>query len=224
LTLLANIVSLYERRFFTFISFMEPDTYLTIRSFSEGLYKEKGSRFISLAWPVADQEEIKCILARVRKEHHSARHHCYAWMLGYERNNFRVNDDGEPSGSAGLPILGQINSFQVTNILIVVVRYFGGKLLGVRGLINAYRSAAESALQNGEITEYQVLDHFDLNFPYSSINDVMMIIKDEGAGQSDQSFDMECRMTISFKKAFRDRILASLDPGRDIKYIYRGTY
>lgn len=203
---------------------MEPDTYLTIKSFSEGLYKEKGSRFISLAWPVSDQEGIKSILARVKKEHHSARHHCYAWMLGHERNNFRANDDGEPSGSAGMPILGQINAFQVTNILIVVVRYFGGKLLGVSGLINAYRSAAESALLNGEITEHQVLDHYELFFPYPSLNDVMKIIKDEGAGQSGQSFDLNCRMTISFRKNISDRILASLDRVKELSYIHKGTY
>jgi len=203
---------------------MEPDSYLTIKSFSEGLYKEKGSRFISMAWPVTDQEEIKSILARIKKEHHSARHHCYAWMLGHERTSFRVNDDGEPAGSAGKPILGQINAFQVTNVLIIVVRYFGGKLLGVSGLINAYRSAAESALRNGEITEHLILEHYDITFPYSSINDVMKLIKDEEASQSDQSFGMECRMTISFRKALRDRILASFDRINDLQYYHRGTY
>jgi uncharacterized YigZ family protein len=203
---------------------MEADTYLSIRSFSQGLYKDKGSRFISLAWPVADQEEIKGIIARVRKEHHSARHCCYAWILGHERDNFRLNDDGEPSGSAGKPIMGQINSFKLTNILIVVVRYFGGKLLGISGLINAYRSAAESAINNAEITEHRVMDHYKLSFPYSSINDVMKIIKDEEANQSDQSFDLECRMTISFRITQRNRILASLDRVSDLKYIHIGTY
>lgn len=203
---------------------MEADTYLSIRSFSQGLYKDKGSRFISLAWPVADQEEIKGIIARVRKEHHSARHCCYAWILGHERDNFRVNDDGEPSGSAGKPIMGQINAFRLTNILIVVVRYFGGKLLGISGLINAYRSAAESAILNAEITEHRVMDHYGISFPYSSINDVMKIIKDEEADQSDQSFDLECRMRISFRISQRDRILASLDRISNLKYIHIGTY
>ncbi len=203
---------------------METDTYLSIRSFSQGLYKDKGSRFISLAWPVADQEVIKDIIARVRKEHHSARHCCYAWILGHERDNFRVNDDGEPSGSAGKPIMGQINAFRLTNILIVVVRYFGGKLLGISGLINAYRSAAESAILNAEITEHRVMDHYRISFPYSSINDVMKIIKDEEADQSDQSFDLECRMRISFRISQRDRILASLDRISNLKYIHIGTY
>lgn len=221
---MANIAPLYERKFFSFILFMEPDTYLTIKSFSEGLYKEKGSRFISLAYPVSDQEEIKSILAQVKKEHHSARHHCYAWILGLERNNYRVNDDGEPSGSAGKPIMGQINVFQLTNILIVVVRYFGGKLLGVSGLINAYRTAAESALINNEILEHRVLEHYELTFPYSSINDVMKVIKDEETLQSEQFFGLECRLTISFRGASRDRILAALDRISDLKYILRGTF
>jgi uncharacterized YigZ family protein len=203
---------------------MEPDTYLTIKSVSEGLYKEKGSRFISLAYPVSDQEEIKCILAQVKKVHHSARHHCYAWMLGHERNNYRVNDDGEPSGSAGKPIMGQINAFQLTNILIVVVRYFGGKLLGVSGLINAYRTAAESALINNEILEHHVLDHYELTFPYSSMNDVMKLIKEEEAGQSEQFFGLECRMTISFRHASGERILSALDRISDLKYAMKGTY
>lgn len=203
---------------------MEPDTYLTIKSFSEGLYKEKGSRFISLAYPVTDQEAIKSILSQVKKEHHSARHHCYAWMLGHERSNYRVNDDGEPSGSAGKPILGQINAFQVTNILIVVVRYFGGKLLGVSGLINAYRTAAESALVNNEILEHHVMDYYVLTFPYSSINDVMKLIKEEDAGQSDQIFGLECRLTISFRRASEERILSALDRIGDLKYEQKGTY
>jgi uncharacterized YigZ family protein len=202
---------------------MEPDTYLTVKAFSEGLYKEKGSRFISMVWPVANQEEIKSILEKVRKEHHSARHHCYAWMLGQNRENFRINDDGEPSGSAGKPILGQINAFQVTNILIVVVRYFGGKLLGVSGLINAYRSAAESALKNGEITEHWIQDYFALDFPYSCVNDVMKIIKEEDAGQSQQKFELRCQMTINFRTSSRDRILKALSRIEGLKYSHIST-
>jgi len=202
---------------------MEPDTYLTVKAFSEGLYKEKGSRFISMVWPVANQEEIKSILEKVRKEHHSARHHCYAWMLGQNRKNFRINDDGEPSGSAGKPILGQINAFQVTNVLIVVVRYFGGKLLGVSGLINAYRSAAESALKNGEITEHCIQDYFALDFPYSCLNDVMKIIKEEDAGQSQQKFELRCQMTINFRTSSRDRILKALSRIEGLKYSHIST-
>lgn len=203
---------------------MEPDTYLTIKAFSQGLYKEKGSRFIGLAWPVTAQEEIKSILENIRKEHHSARHHCYAWMLGQERQTFRINDDGEPSGSAGKPILGQINSFNLTNILIVVVRYFGGKLLGVSGLINAYRTAAESALKNGEIIELYIKDYYELFFPYSVINDVMKLIKEEEAGQSQQKFELECNMTINFRTSARERILNALSRIDGLKYKYTGTF
>lgn len=203
---------------------MEPDTYLTIKAFSQGLYKEKGSRFIGLAWPVTAQEEIKSILENIRKEHHSARHHCYAWMLGQERQTFRINDDGEPSGSAGRPILGQINSFNLTNILIVVVRYFGGKLLGVSGLINAYRTAAESALKNGEIIELYIKDYYELFFPYSVINDVMKLIKEEEAGQSQQKFELECNMTINFRTSARERILNALSRIDGLKYKYTGTF
>ena len=131
---------------------MNSDTYKTIINTSTGIYKEKGSRFISVVLPVTDQEQIKPIIDKIRKEHHDARHHCYAYMLGYERLIWRVNDDGEPSGTAGRPILGQINSLGLTNIIIVVSRYFGGTLLGVSGLINAYRSAAASALANSKVT------------------------------------------------------------------------
>jgi len=202
---------------------MEPDTYLTVKAFSGGLYKEKGSRFISMAWPVTNQEEIKSILEKARKEHHSARHHCYAWMLGQNRENFRVNDDGEPSGSAGKPILGQINAFQVTNVLIVVVRYFGGKLLGISGLINAYRSAAESALKNGEITEHFIQDYFELEFPYSCVNDVMKIIKEEDAGQSQQKFELRCQMTINFRTSSRERMLKVLSRIEGLNYTHIAT-
>jgi uncharacterized YigZ family protein len=203
---------------------MEPDTYLTIKAFSQGLYKEKGSRFIALAYPVNTEKEIKSILENIRKEHHSARHHCFAWILGQSRPTYRVNDDGEPSGSAGKPILGQINSFQVTNILIVVVRYFGGKLLGVSGLINAYRSAAESALKNSEITELYIQDYYELTFPYAAVNDVMKIIKDAEAGQSQQKFELECRMIINFRTSARERILNALSRIDGLKYRHTDTF
>ena len=202
---------------------MEPDTYLTIKAFSQGLYTEKGSRFIAQAWPVTNQKEIKSILENIRKEHHSARHHCFAWMLGQDRLTFRVNDDGEPSGSAGKPILGQINSHNLTNVLIVVVRYFGGKLLGVSGLINAYRTATESALKNSEIIEMYIEDYYELRFPYTAINDVMKVIKEEGAGQSLQKFELECSLTINFRTSSRIRILNILSRIGGLKYRHIGT-
>lgn len=214
---------MYERNIRLFILFMESDTYLTIKAFSQGLYREKGSRFIGFAYPVTSLDEIKRILESIRKEHHSARHHCFAWMLGQERKNYRMSDDGEPSGSAGKPILGQINSHGLTNILIVVVRYFGGKLLGVSGLINAYRSAAESALQNSEIIEHFIQEYYELKFPYKSINDVMKIIKDEAVSQSQQEFGTECSLTINFRSSAEEKILNALGRIEGLKYNHRET-
>ncbi len=202
---------------------MESDTYLTIRTFSEGDYKEKGSRFLASAWPVRSTEEIREIIGRIRKEHHSARHHCYAWVIGPDRLTWRVNDDGEPSGTAGKPILGQINSSSLTNILIVVTRYFGGKLLGASGLINAYRTAAENAIRNAEIIEMTVQDYYELNFPWSAMNDVMRLIKEEGLGQSDQRFGEGCRINISFRHSVKEKIIAALERIEGIKYNYIGT-
>jgi len=189
---------------------METDAYLTIKLSTEGLYKEKGSRFISYAFPVSTQEEIKMHLETLRRQHHAARHHCYAWMLGTARDNFRSNDDGEPSGSAGRPILGQINSFNLTNILVVVVRYFGGKLLGVPGLINAYRTAAGSALLNAERISLVELVNFEIEFPYASLNDIMKIIKDENTDHSNLKMGMVCSITVSIRPSETERITGLL--------------
>ncbi len=189
---------------------MESDTYKTILSSSQGIYKEKGSRFVSFAFPVSEQKEIKPIIDKIRKENHEARHHCFAYMIGFERTNYRISDDGEPSGTAGKPILGQINSFDLTNILIVVSRYFGGTLLGVSGLINAYRSAAASAINNAELTEMMLREYYNIIYPYSAMNDVMKILKEENIGQSEQVFDLECRIRIDFRASARDKIINRL--------------
>jgi uncharacterized YigZ family protein len=186
------------------------DSYKTISGLSGGLFRDRGSRFISTAFPVTTTEEIKTILDELRKEYHDARHHCYAYVLGPEREVWRANDDGEPSGSAGKPILGQINSYGLTNILIVVVRYFGGTLLGVSGLINAYRSAAASAIGNAIITERKVLMSLNLIFPYLAMNDVMKVLKEEDAAQSSQKFDAECSVRISFSASAVERIRGRL--------------
>src|SRR5674476_1465750 len=182
---------------------MNSDTYKTIKSLAEGLYKEKGSRFVAIAIPVSDQEAIKPILDKIRKEHHEARHHCYAYMIGHERTNWRVNDDGEPSGTGGRPILGQINSYGLTNLIIVVSRYFGGTLLGVSGLINAYRSAAASAINNAELTEKTLREYYEIIYPYIVMNDVMKILKEENVEQSKQLFDLECRILLHISEPTR---------------------
>lgn len=189
---------------------MDSDTYLTVKAFSQGLYKEKGSRFIGLAYPVKTKEEIKGILETIRKEHHSARHHCFAWMLGMARQTYRINDDGEPSGTAGRQILGQINSYGLTDILIVVVRYFGGRLLGTAGLINAYRAAAESSIKNNEIIKLYVYDSMELRFPFTSLNNVMRLIKDEDLIHSHHMYGSDYRLTISFRSSVREKIMKGL--------------
>lgn len=202
---------------------MESDTYKTILSSSQGIYKEKGSRFVSFAFPVSEQKEIKPIIDKIRKENHEARHHCFAYMIGFERTNYRVCDDGEPSGTAGKPILGQINSFGLTNILIVVSRYFGGTLLGVSGLINAYRSAAASTINNAELTEMTLREYYEIVYPYASMNDVMKILKDENIGQSEQVFDLECRIRINFRVSLREKIISRLSRIEGLKSTYIET-
>ena len=196
----------------------ENDTYKTIRSVSTGLYKEKGSKFISAAWPVSDEQIIRSILEGIRKEHHEARHHCYAYQLGSREISWRANDDGEPSGTAGRPILGQIRSFGLTNVLIVVSRYFGGTLLGVSGLINAYRSAANDALGNAEIIDHIIQESYEITYPYASMNDVMRIIKEEDIAQSGHSFDLECRIVVRFRLSSREKILARFSRIEGLKY------
>lgn len=194
------------------------DTYKTILMVSFGLYKDKGSKFISAAYPVSAEPEIKAILEEVRKEHHEARHHCYAYVFGKDKEIWRANDDGEPSGTAGRPILGQIRSSGLTNVLIVVSRYFGGTLLGVSGLINAYKSAAGSALSNAKITDHIIHGSYDIIYPYSAMNDVMKILKEENVIQTDHSFNLECMIRIQFRLSSTDKILSRLSRIEGLKY------
>ena len=178
------------------------DSYLTIKDKSQGIYKEKGSKFIAFAIPVDNQASIKAHLEQVKKEHHSARHHCYAWALGINREEYRFNDDGEPSGTAGKPIFGQILSKNITNTLIVVVRYFGGTKLGTGGLINAYKNSAADALKNAEIISKTVMEHYRISFDYNLMSEVMRLIKEYNLFQTDQKFELDC--TIDFKIRQKD--------------------
>jgi uncharacterized YigZ family protein len=186
------------------------DTYKTIRSVSRGIYKEKGSKFIAAAFPIFEEAEIKPIIEDIRKEHHEAKHHGYAYILGQDGLTWRANDDGEPSGTAGRPILGQIRSHGLTNVLIIVSRYFGGTLLGVSGLINAYKSAAEYALESAEIVDHIIHECYEVKYPYPAMNDVMKIIKEENILQSGHSFDLECTIILNFRSSARERILTRL--------------
>jgi uncharacterized YigZ family protein len=199
------------------------DTYRTIKAASKGSFRDKGSRFLAFAHPVCSREEIKPILDNYRKEFHDARHHCFGYMIGFDKSIFRSSDDGEPSGTAGKPILGQINSNDLTNILIVVVRYFGGTLLGVSGLINAYRSAAAEVIANSEITECTVMEYYRLKFPYDSMNDIMKIIKDENLPQSEQKFEIECSLETGIRLSKKELILARFRNLEKIRIEYLET-
>jgi uncharacterized YigZ family protein len=187
------------------------DTYKTIEGESRGLFRDRGSRFIAIAIPVTSQEGIKSRLADLRKEYHDARHHCFAWVLGPDRQSYRINDDGEPSGTAGRPILGQINSNELTNILIVVIRYFGGTLLGVSGLINAYRSAAADAIANATIVEKHLMERWSLSLPYTAMNDVMKVLRDEACSQSEHRYTgSDVTVEIEFRSSRGDHVTGRL--------------
>ncbi len=186
------------------------DKYLTINAPSEGLYKEKGSKFIAFAVPVSNVEQIKTILEEKRKEHHDARHVCYAYILGVDKADYRSNDDGEPSGTAGRPILGSLLSAGVTNVLIAVVRYFGGTKLGTSGLINAYKVASADALENAEIVEKTVDEEIHISFDYLVMNDVMKIIKDVAPQVMSQQFDNNCNMVLSIRKGDAPNLIERL--------------
>ena len=185
---------------------MMEDTYKTISNPSEGLFKDKGSKFMAFAYPVSSEDKIKGIIQILKKEHYSARHHCYAWRLGHEKLLFRANDDGEPSSTAGKPILGQIQSFDLTNILVVVVRYFGGTLLGVSGLINAYKNAAHDAILQAEIVEKLVKKQLCIEFEYGVMNEVMKIFKDEMLPQVEPLFDLKCQIKTQVRLSELNRV------------------
>lgn len=179
----------------------EKDTYKTITARTEAvLFKDKNSKFFGYAFPVLNETEIKTHLEALKKEHHTARHWCYAYQLGTEKTVYRANDDGEPNNSAGMPIYGQIQSFGVTNILIVVVRYFGGVKLGVGGLINAYKTAAQMALEHSSIIEKTVNIDYLITFDYKNMNTVMRIIKEKNLNIINQRLEMNCQITISVRK------------------------
>jgi uncharacterized YigZ family protein len=187
------------------------DSYKTIANISEGYITEQRSKFISYAIPVRSPEEVKEHIATYRKQYYDARHVCWAYMLGHERTNFRVNDDGEPSSTAGKPILGVINSNELTDILIVVIRYFGGVKLGTSGLIVAYRAAAQDAISNAEIIEKTVDEDITVIFEYPFLNGIMKIVKEDNPQIISQQFDMDCEMTLRIRKSeakkLKDRLL-----------------
>jgi uncharacterized YigZ family protein len=196
----------------------------TIKNISEGRYKEKGSKFIAIAYPVNNLSQINGYLTDLRKKYHDARHYCYAYILGPEARDMRANDDGEPSHSAGDPILGQIKSFTLTNTLVVVVRYFGGTKLGVSGLIQAYKTASREALLNNKIITREVTMGITLVFPYASTNEAMKLITDMDIHITTQTFDANCEITgkvaIKNQEFLKKKIDLLQNLGVKIKVLY----
>jgi len=186
---------------------MQSDSYKTIKFATEGIFKDRSSKFISYAYPVRTEEEVGELVKALKKQYFDARHHCYAFRLGAKMDLYRAADDGEPPNSAGIPILNQIRSAELTNILIVVVRYFGGTLLGVPGLINAYKNASADALAKAEIIECTVNLEFILEFSYETMNKVMKVVKDDKLDVLKQDFDMVCKLTVSIRKNAVDLFL-----------------
>jgi uncharacterized YigZ family protein len=196
------------------------DTYLTISQPTQGTFKEKGSKFLAFSYPVVNEKEVKAILEMLKKKYFDARHHCYAYRLGADKLTYRVNDDGEPSGTAGKPILGQITSKDLTNILIVVVRYFGGTLLGTGGLINAYRTASADALSNAFVVQKFVYAIYEIEYDYEHMNKVMKILKDFHIDIADQIFDSICRIKLKIKLSIIDSVLEKLATIEKLKINY----
>ena len=198
------------------------DTYRTIEKPSEGIFRDRGSKFLAFAYPVSNETDLKNNLTQLRSEHPKANHHCWAMRLTPDRSVFRLNDDGEPSGTAGRPILNILLSHDVTNLLVVVVRYFGGTLLGVPGLINAYKMATEEALKQTVIIQKTVNDVYTIEFNYLQMNDVMRIIKEDGLTIISQEFDNNCNILVSIRKMQVNQTLSKLGKVTDVtaKYEY----
>ncbi len=202
---------------------MIDDTYKTIAKPTEGAFKDRGSKFLAFAYPVKNEDEITEIQKVLRKKFYDARHQAYAFRLGADKNNFRASDDGEPTNSSGQPILGQIRSFDLTNILIIVVRYFGGTKLGIPGLINAYKTAALDAINNAEIITKTVNDNILLDFEYVLMNDVMKIIKDEDIEIENQQFDLNCHIELSIRKSKSQKVAERFEKIRGIILLVKGA-
>ena len=199
------------------------DTYKTIEQAVEGTFKDKGSKFIAFAYPVTSETEVKPYLVKLRAEHTKANHFCYAYRLTPDKSVFRVNDDGEPSGTAGRPILNAMLSAGITNTLIVVVRYFGGTLLGVPGLINAYKSAAAEAITTAAVIEKTVNDIYEIKFDYLIMNEVMRLIKEEQLTVLEQFFDNDCSIRFEVRKSQLNRVLERIQKQTEVTIKYIGT-
>jgi uncharacterized YigZ family protein len=198
--------------------------YLTIGTSGESLHKVKGSKHFGYALHVKNEQEVATELEALRKLHHSSRHVCYAWRLGHDKSRYRANDDGEPNNSAGMPILGQIEKYDLTNVLVAVVRYFGGTKLGVGGLIDAYRTAAAGAIENAVIIERQLMSHFELSFGYPLMSDVMLALRVNHWEHYDQDFRESCKLKISILPENESELHGAFEPFNDLRIDFLGTY
>ena len=192
------------------------NAYRTIMTPARGIYKEKGSKFLAFAFPVSTEEDIKLNQEELRKQYYDARHHCYAYVLGQHYEHYRANDDGEPNHSAGDPILGQIKSKELTNTLVVVVRYFGGTKLGVGGLINAYKLATEEALNNASIETISITSTYSINFSYEATNEVMRIVKDCELDILEQKYEQDCFLKVKIKLDLEQKYLSKIKLLQDL--------
>ncbi len=199
------------------------DTYLTIDEPAEGIFRDKGSKFIAYAYPFTQEDKLKDIIADLKTLHPKARHHCWAYRLSPDRTVFRLNDDGEPSGTAGRPILNVLLSRDITNVLVVVVRYFGGTLLGVPGLINAYKTATIAALDMAEIHQKTVNDIYRISFGYLQMNDVMRLVKEENLTILKQDFDNSCVLDVEVRKLQVNQVVQRLEKMEAVDYVYLTT-
>lgn len=187
------------------------DTYKSVKEPCQGLFKDKGSRFIAYLYPITSEDQVKPLLDAIKKEHHAARHHCYSYRIGHNGATFRANDDGEPSGTAGRPILGAIDSAGLSDVVVIVVRYFGGILLGVPGLINAYREATRDAIANATVIEKTACRRIEINFDYLQMNDVQKLLKSENLTIVSQQFDLRCRVEADVPLSRADAFCEKLD-------------
>jgi uncharacterized YigZ family protein len=199
------------------------DSYLTVKQPAQGLFKDKGSKFIGYIFPIQSVEDVKGILAELKAEHPKARHVCWALRLSTDRSVFRVNDDGEPSGTAGKPILNTLLSANLTQVCVAIVRYFGGTLLGVPGLIHAYKEASLAAIKEAEIIEKTIKDRYQIHVPYTQLNKVMKILKDENITILAQDLDTECSLIIEIRQQFVLKIITLLENIYNLRLIYQST-
>ena len=202
---------------------MFTDSYLTVKQPAQGIFKDKGSKFIGYIFPIQSAEDVKGILAELKAEHPKARHICWALRLSTDRSVFRVNDDGEPSGTAGKPILNTLLSANLTQVCVAVVRYFGGTLLGVPGLIHAYKEASLAAIKEAQIIEKTIKDRYQINVPYTQLNKVMKILKEENITIIAQELDTECSLIIEIRQQFVLKIITLLENIYNLRLIYQST-